>query len=88
MSQFVAKLAADESGYSWHRMGVGSITKSSMLYLTKSWVPNFGLGRLYRSCDGMDDVNNWEVWASVRRGDDEKLLIDRVLLRRVPAGTK
>ena len=86
--RFVAKLAADESGYSWHRMGVGSITKSSMLYLTKSWVPNFGLGRLYRSCDGMDDVNNWEVWASVRRGDDEKLLIDRVLLRRVPAGTK
>ena len=86
--RFIAKLAADESGYSWHRMGVGSITKSSMLYLTKSWVPNFGLGRLYRSCDGMDDVNNWEVWASVRRGDDEKLLIDRVLLRRVPAGTK
>ncbi len=86
--RFVAKLAADESGYSWHRMGVGSITKSSMLYLTKSWVPNFGLGKLYRSCDGMEDVNNWEVWASVRRGDDEKLLIDRVLLRRVPAGTK
>ena len=86
--RFSAKLAADASCYAWYRMGVGSITKSSMLYLTKSWVPNFGLGRLYRSCDGMDDVNNWEVWASVRRGDDEKLLIDRVLLRRVPPGTK
>ena len=88
LGRFVAKLAADEPGYTWHRMGVGRVSKSCMLYLTKSWVPNFGLGKLYRSCDGMEDVNNWEVWASVRRGEGERLLIDRVLLRRVPPGTK
>ena len=85
--RFSARLNEDASEYSWYRMGVGSITKGSLLYLTKSWVPNFGLGRLYRTCDGMDDENCWEVWVSVRRGADETLLIDRVLLRRVPSGT-
>ena len=30
----------------------------------------------------------YAVTRRVSRGDDEKLLIDRVLLRRVPAGTK
>ena len=88
LARFSTRLADDAQDYSWYRMGVGPISKGSMLYLTKSWVPNFGLGMLYRSCDGMEDVNNWEVWASVRRGEGETLLIDRVLLRRVPPGVK